>query len=310
MMILLIYLPTGYQALYHTTATGAGIRLLPLIMTQIVLLIASGRLVVKTGQVKPFLAIGPAFVAIGGWVSNSNGRARCTRLIGFDFDMTEDFYIAPNGTQVEPISWGTKRLSGSVVSTHARHATFPISTLNLALITVGMFLQNSMTAVQWTFASNPRLISKATNVGMFIGMIGRIAAISIGGTVFSNVLRRELKRHADQINPQVIEIVVGDPTGVWGSNVPESARTIVLQAYSKSLSSAYVIAVPLGILAFIAAMFMSTVAPPHAAPTAEAITKPKDLEEGSDSDHEDALPKVLTQETKADHEPVHSPSEK
>jgi hypothetical protein len=51
-MIEVYYLSIGLQAAYNLSATDAGIRLLPLILTQIIILIASSRLIPLVGRFK------------------------------------------------------------------------------------------------------------------------------------------------------------------------------------------------------------------------------------------------------------------
>lgn len=63
-MLEVYYLSEAYQAVYHTSATGAGIRLLPLIMVQIFTLIASSRIIPKTGRIKWALVTGPCFLCL------------------------------------------------------------------------------------------------------------------------------------------------------------------------------------------------------------------------------------------------------
>lgn len=59
------YLSIGMQAAYNLSATDAGVRLLPFILTQIIILIASSRLIPYIGRFKYIIAAGPVFIAIG-----------------------------------------------------------------------------------------------------------------------------------------------------------------------------------------------------------------------------------------------------
>ncbi|WVN86534.1 uncharacterized protein L203_101700 [Cryptococcus depauperatus CBS 7841] len=63
-MILVYYLSLAYQAVYHKSATGAGVRLLPLILVQVVTLIISSRIIPKIGRFKPVITAGPVFLSI------------------------------------------------------------------------------------------------------------------------------------------------------------------------------------------------------------------------------------------------------
>jgi hypothetical protein len=59
------YLSIGMQAAYNLSATDAGVRLLPFILTQIIILIASSRVIPFIGRFKYIIAAGPVFIAIG-----------------------------------------------------------------------------------------------------------------------------------------------------------------------------------------------------------------------------------------------------
>ncbi len=61
--LIVYYISEGYQAVYHASATGAGVRLLPMILVQVFFLILSSRLIPRIGRFKPFLVIGPCFIA-------------------------------------------------------------------------------------------------------------------------------------------------------------------------------------------------------------------------------------------------------
>jgi hypothetical protein len=64
-MFEIYYLSIGMQAAYNISATDAGVRLLPFILTQIITLIASSRIIPKIGRFKYIIAAGPIFIAIG-----------------------------------------------------------------------------------------------------------------------------------------------------------------------------------------------------------------------------------------------------
>jgi len=59
------YLSIGMQAAYNLSATDAGVRLLPFILTQIIILITSSRVIPLIGRFKYIIAAGPVFIAIG-----------------------------------------------------------------------------------------------------------------------------------------------------------------------------------------------------------------------------------------------------
>jgi hypothetical protein len=59
------YLSVGYQAVYHSSATGAGVRLLPFILVQVATLIASSRIIPKIGRFKWVIFTGPCILSLG-----------------------------------------------------------------------------------------------------------------------------------------------------------------------------------------------------------------------------------------------------
>ena len=67
------YISEAYQAVYHTSATGAGVRLLPLILVQIFFMVLSSRLIPVIGRFKYFIVGGPVFIALGSGLLYSVG---------------------------------------------------------------------------------------------------------------------------------------------------------------------------------------------------------------------------------------------
>jgi hypothetical protein len=63
-MLTVYYLSLGYQAVYHTSATGAGIRLFTLVLVQIAILIASSRIIPIIGRFKWVIVTGTCFMAV------------------------------------------------------------------------------------------------------------------------------------------------------------------------------------------------------------------------------------------------------
>jgi hypothetical protein len=113
------------------SATDAGIRLLPMIATQIVTLIVSGRLISRFGKAWYIITPGP--------------NVPLSRTMGYE----------------------------AIIG-----------------VGIGLFLQNTMILVQWDYHKTPRLIPQAMGAVMFWSFVGRILGISLGGVVFSNVVRR------------------------------------------------------------------------------------------------------------------------
>ncbi|WWD22099.1 hypothetical protein CI109_106588 [Kwoniella shandongensis] len=211
MMIQVYYLSLCYQAVYHTSATGAGVRLLPLILVQVFALIVSSRIIPRIGRFKPVIACGPVLLTI------SSGL----------------FYTITY-TTTEAHLYGYQAILG---------------------VGIGMCLQNVMIAVQHELRSEPWLISLGTGLVIFIGFAGRIFALSLGGSVFENMLQTNIKNTLPDIPEGILKAVVNDASAVWNS-VPDTMRNQVLEAYTKTLAQTFMIGVPLGIIAFGGAMIM------------------------------------------------------
>ncbi|KAJ9112368.1 hypothetical protein QFC19_000788 [Naganishia cerealis] len=86
MMDLIYYISEGMQALYHMSATDAGIRLLPMIATQIVTLIISGRLISRFGKAWYIITPGPLLIAIGAALLTSirSPTVPLSRVMGYE----------------------------------------------------------------------------------------------------------------------------------------------------------------------------------------------------------------------------------
>ncbi|WRT64871.1 uncharacterized protein IL334_001807 [Kwoniella shivajii] len=210
-MILVYYLSLTYQAVYHTSATSAGVKLLPLILLQVAALIISSRIIPKIGRFKPVIVCGPILLAIASGL----------------------FYtIKPSTPQAH--LYGFQVILG---------------------VGIGCCLQNVMVSVQHELRREPWLISSGTGLTVFIGFAGRIVALSLGGSVFENMIQRHLKNGVPGITPQIVAAVVNDATAVW-TTVPEAMRPAVLEAYCKTLSQVYIIGLPLAIIAFIGALIL------------------------------------------------------
>jgi hypothetical protein len=63
-MIEVYYLAVAFQAAYHLSATAAGIRLLPLILVQVFVLMASSRVIPLLGRFKWVIVAGPCFLCL------------------------------------------------------------------------------------------------------------------------------------------------------------------------------------------------------------------------------------------------------
>ncbi|WWD21836.1 hypothetical protein CI109_106324 [Kwoniella shandongensis] len=211
MMIVIYYLSLNYQAVHHTSATGAGVKLLPLILLQTFSLILSSRLIQRFGRYKYVILAGPIFITI------ANGL----------------FYSVKYDTSVAHL-YGYQVLYG---------------------IGVGMCVQNSFLVIQQELKKEPKLIALGTGLASFMGFVGRIIALSLGGSVFENMLQKNIKNQVAGITPEIIAEIMNDATAVWNA-VPTDLQLPVLEAYTKTLSETYIIGVPFGIIALVGALLL------------------------------------------------------
>ncbi|KAJ9122112.1 hypothetical protein QFC24_004339 [Naganishia onofrii] len=249
MMDLIYYISEGMQALYNMSATDAGIRLLPMIATQIVTLIVSGRLISRFGKAWYIITPGPVLIALGAALLTSirSPNVPLSRTMGYE----------------------------AIIG-----------------VGIGLFLQNTMILVQWDYHKTPRLIPQAMGAVMFWSFVGRILGISLGGVVFSNVLKKSLTQYAPTLSPEIAMVVLSSANGVW-TVVPDDLRPGVLTAYAHTLSAVYSIGIPCGVIAFASAFLVNrNGGGPGTAKKPQAGGSEKtDLEKG-DKSNEGSVPPV------------------
>ncbi|KAL1405301.1 hypothetical protein Q8F55_008928 [Vanrija albida] len=131
---------------------------------------------------------------------------------------------------------------------------------------IGLALQNSMLGVQIELKTEPQYISAGMGMCTFIGFAGRIIGISLGGSVFENMIQRNLHAHVPQLPEGLLRAVVNDATAVW-TQLPEPLRVPVLVEYQKTLAIVYIIGVPLAVLGIASALIMKNDKLPDAAET-------------------------------------------
>ncbi|KAF8304794.1 MFS general substrate transporter [Clavulina sp. PMI_390] len=213
-MLCLYYLSEGYQAIYGSSATNAGISLLPEIVPQILVLIVSGRMIARFGRSHWIIVAGPVFLTIGSGLLYSVG-----------YPKSKSYYM------------GYSTIIG---------------------IGIGLVLQNSIIAVQYVFHSQPHLISVGTGTVTFFGFVGRNLGISLAGSVFGNTLKKNILEDAPSLSPEIVKAVQANANAVW-TDVPDALRPAVLTAYTKTLSSVFLIGVPGSIIALAGALAMRNI---------------------------------------------------
>lgn len=123
---------------------------------------------------------------------------------------------------------------------------------------VGLVLQNVIICAQHEFHKEPQYVAIGTGAVTFAGFIGRLYGIGMAGSIFGNMIQKNIHKYAPNLAPNVLKEVQNNANGVWTS-VPEDQRQAVREAYLKTLNDVYLIGVPMGAIAVIAALCMRNV---------------------------------------------------
>jgi MFS family permease len=116
-------------------------------------------------------------------------------------------------------------------------------------IGVGGAMQNTVMAIQSEWADDEAKVPQATSLVSFAQLLGGIVGVAIAGTLFSNKLRAGLPTDIPSearaaVLASVDAIKLLDPT----------VRIAVVDAYVQALKPVFIIAVPAGALAALAAL--------------------------------------------------------
>jgi hypothetical protein len=131
---------------------------------------------------------------------------------------------------------------------------------------IGGAMQNTVIAVQSEYAREERLIPQATSIVNFLQLIGGVVGIAyvlschhrsrcykvffrIAGTIFDNQLRHNIPKN---LPPGVAEAVVASVTAI--KTLPPDVKTVIIEAYAKSLQPVFILGVPAGIMASLCAL--------------------------------------------------------
>jgi EmrB/QacA subfamily drug resistance transporter len=183
-----------------------------------------------------------------------------------------------SGLELLPVITGmlvTFIISGQLVSRTGRYKIFPIA--GTAVVTLGMFLFTHLgpTTSFWTAAmymfvvglgmglvmqvlvvavqnSVPHSqLGTATATATFFRTIGGAFGVAILGAVFNSRLLAHLKASATPAQLKLFSggTIAENPAQI--SHLPGPARTLLVDAFSHSLQTVYVVAVPFALVAFV-----------------------------------------------------------
>jgi MFS family permease len=218
------YLPLWYQATRGVTATRSGLNILPYMLSTVVAAAVSGGIISKTGRYWPFLLGSPLLLSVGAGL----------------------LYTISSNTN-----------NGTIIAFQIIYG-----------IGVGGAMQNTIISIQAEFADDEAMIPQATSLVNFTqllgGVFGLVRAIcrkcakftanhapaqAIAGTLFANQIRDNLPASLD---PETAKAVVGSVTIIH--TLPDAIRSVVVEAYVKSLRPVFIIAVPAGAFASASAL--------------------------------------------------------
>lgn len=121
----------------------------------------------------------------------------------------------------------------------------------LAGLGAGSAVQIPFIAVQVVTKEKDMPIANA--LVMFFNSLGGAISISIAQNIFVNSLTREIPRYAPGLDPRV---VVNAGATFVRMVVPERFLAGVLEAYTKAITTAFILAIATGAMAFVASLGM------------------------------------------------------
>jgi hypothetical protein len=162
------YLSLAFQAVYNNSATIAGVKLLPLIMVQIIILIASSRIIPRIGRFKWVIVAGPIFLAIGsGALYTVKYGTPESRLYGFEVLLGVGIGLAMQNSmlavqfELKKEPWLISAGTGVAVFSESSATLVTVLTLQLASLGVSsVFLSVARSLVilsRRTSPSTPRI---------------------------------------------------------------------------------------------------------------------------------------------------------
>ncbi|HUD06394.1 MAG TPA: MDR family MFS transporter [Candidatus Saccharimonadales bacterium] len=215
----ILFIPEYQQIVRGDSAVKSGLLLLPLVAGMLTTLIVSGRLITKWGHYRIFPIIGTLVTAFGVWLFS---------------------HLTLHTSQLTLSIWMVVVGAG-----------------------VGMFLQVMTLAVQNSVPSDE--LGIATASATFFRTLGS----SLGGAVFGAILTNRLTYHLKQLIPHAGSLgasasslstsVETGATPTFINKLPPSISHDIYQAFVLSFHDMFLFAVPVLLIAFVAALFLREV---------------------------------------------------
>ncbi|MBX6751244.1 MAG: MFS transporter, partial [Micromonosporaceae bacterium] len=216
-----VFLGLYFQYGRGYSPTEAGLVMIPMMAGVLGASTVSGRLVTRSGRVKPYVIAGAAVLVAGFVVLSTMG-------------------------------WGHGGATGS-----AQHAPLWILWAGMLLVGsgVGMSMQNLVLAVQNTVAL--RDLGAASAAVTFFRSLGGTAGVAVLGAALTNRFVDSVTAKLAAVG--ISAPASGGSGSVNPSSLPEPLRAIVQSAYGDAVGHIFLISAGIGVLGLIAAVLMPTV---------------------------------------------------
>jgi EmrB/QacA subfamily drug resistance transporter len=202
------FLPTYLQYVQGASATGSGLRMLPLVVGLMAAALTTGQVISKTGHYKWFPVVGSLLITAG------------LALLSL-MDASTTFWVT----------------SGYMV------------VLGLG---IGLVMPVPVVVVQST--SDYRDLGVATSGVSFLRTLGSSFGVAIFGTIYANQLPGHLMTAIPPgVDPRLAQSIQGV------RSLPPDLRAPIIVAYADTLQTMFLVAAPVGLLAFLVALFLKEV---------------------------------------------------
>jgi EmrB/QacA subfamily drug resistance transporter len=231
------FLPLYYQVVKGLTPTASGLQLLPLMAGLLVVSIASGQIIARTGRYRAFPIAGTAVIAIGLFLLS----------------------------RLTPTTGGLEQAAFMVILGIGLGGVMQV----LVLVTQNAVPQSEL--------------GVATSAATFFRSIGGSFGAAIFGAIFSNVLAGKLagEFHGHTL-PAGFNLATITPALLH--HLPTVIKDGFIAAYAGSMQDVFLIAVPIGVLAFVFTWLIPHVElrrapkPPEAVVDAEGVVPESELD--------------------------------
>ncbi|KAG8863174.1 hypothetical protein FRB96_009356 [Tulasnella sp. 330] len=119
------------------------------------------------------------------------------------------------------------------------------------ILGLGAGSSQSLIVMQAEYRDEPKLIPQVSAMINALQLFGGMIGVAISGTIFSNKLRSSLTLYAPGLSTELRNEIVASVTAI--GQVPEGYMAPVLHSYSNALGYVFIMGIPVGIVASLAA---------------------------------------------------------